>query len=234
MKRGAKPPIRLAREQRFGDILRAARKVFCEKGYDQAAVAEIAARLGVVEGTVYKYFDSKRELLHKVLEHWYEEMLGDYARDLAAVVGARARLRLLVWRHLRSVREHPQLCRLMFREVRAEQDYRGSRVHAMNRRYTQFLIEVLRDGVAAGEFRAEIPHALVRDMIYGGIEHHAWNHLCGRGDLDIDRIADRIAAVVCDGLAARAPAADLHLETEKLARIAARIERSLPQHRARK
>lgn len=221
-----KPAPRVAREQRVDEILEAARAVFCEKGYDNAAVSEIAARIGVVEGTVYKYFESKRALLLRVLEHWYEEMFGDYARDLAGVAAARQRLRLLIWRHLRSVRDYPALCRLMFREVRSDVDYRGSSLHAMNRRYTQFLADVLDAGVRSGEFRADLPLPLLRDLVYGGIEHHAWNYLCGRGALDIDAIAAQITAVLCDGIETRAPAADLGREVAKLSRIAARIERS--------
>jgi len=224
---GARKIVRLGREQRVAEILHAARDVFCEKGYEAAAVAEIAARLGIVEGTIYKYFESKRELLLKVLEHWYEEMFGDYERDLAGVAGARQRLRLLIWRHLRTVREFPLLCRLMFREVRAEQDYHGSVLYARNRRYTQFLVDVLKEGVEAGEFRGDIPLSLLRDMVYGGIEHHAWNFICGRGDLDVDRIAEQITLIVCDGVASRHPAADLGRQTQRLSQIADRIERGL-------
>lgn len=215
------PTPRLAREQRVDEILAAARDVFCEKGYEQAAVSEIAARIGVVEGTVFKYFATKRELLLKVLEYWYEEMFGDYARDLAGVAGHRARLRMLVWRHLRSVRDFPLLCRLMFREVRSEQDYHGSDLHGMNRRYTQFLLDTIQDGIAAGEFRADLPPVLLRDLVYGGIEHHTWNYVCGRGELDIDTIAEQITAVLCEGIAA----ADLKQEMQRLTQIASRIEK---------
>lgn len=75
-------PTRLPRERREHDILAAARAVFCERGYAEAGVAEIAARAQVVEGTLYKYFDSKRVLLERVLEGWYEGLLADYARHL--------------------------------------------------------------------------------------------------------------------------------------------------------
>lgn len=192
---------RLAREQRVDEILLAAREVFCEKGYEPTAVAEIALRLGVVEGTIYKYFASKRELLLKVLEYWYEEMFGDYARDLAGLTSHRARLHLLIWRHLRSVRDYPRLCRLMFREVQSEHDYRGSVLHDLNRRYTQLLVQALDDGVSAGEFRSDISTGLLRSMIYGGIEHQSWNYVCGRGSLDIDQLAEQLVSIVCEGIA---------------------------------
>lgn len=191
---------RLAREQRVDEILVSARDVFCEKGYDASSVAEIAARIGVVEGLVYKYFSTKRELLLKVLENWYDELFGDCERDLAGVDGHRLRVRLLIWRHLRAVRDYPQLCKLMFREVREEPKYKGSELHARNRRYTQFLVDVIADGQRAGAFRADMPARLLRDLVYGGIEHVTWNYLCGRGRLDIETTADQIASLLCEGL----------------------------------
>lgn len=208
---------RLAREQRVDEILDAARTVFCEKGYEQTAVAEIALRIGVVEGTVYKYFASKRELLLKVLEHWYEEMFGDYARDLATKNNSRDRLQLLVCRHLRTIRDYPLLCRLMFREVRSEADYHGSGLHQRNRQYTGLLVQVLDEGQRDGEIRRDVPLPLLRDMVYGAIEHHTWNYICGRGALDIDRIAKQMTAMLCDGIATPRRAINNTLPSRKAA-----------------
>ncbi|WP_051362257.1 TetR/AcrR family transcriptional regulator [Solimonas soli] len=230
----ARPAPRMERGERVAAILQAARDVFCEKGYEATAVSEIAARLGVVEGTIYKYFATKRELLLKVLEYWYEEMFGDYARDLAGVRGARARLRLLVWRHLRSVRDYPLLCRLMFREVHGEADYRGSGLHAMNRQYTQFLVGVIDEGRAGGEFRDDIPTTLLRDMVFGAIEHHSWPYVARavaaaaggrdeRGELDIDAAAEQITAVLCDGIARSRDEQD---GLRRLSALAARLEKA--------
>jgi AcrR family transcriptional regulator len=227
----ARPAPRLARADRIDHILRAARDLFDEKGYEQTAVSGIAARLGIAEGTVFKYFPTKRELLLKVLEHWYEDMFGDYARLLAGVTGARARLRFLIWRHLKSVHDNPLLCRLMFREVRSEQDYRGSGLHQRNRRYTQFLLDVIRDGVEAGDFRDDISPILLRDLVYGGIEHHAWTYLCGRGALDVDHIADQLTAVLCEGIEPR-EALPLQREVRRLSQRVARMERGAKAHRS--
>ncbi|MES0873986.1 TetR/AcrR family transcriptional regulator [Sinimarinibacterium thermocellulolyticum] len=234
--RGQAP--RRAREQRVDEILVAARDVFCEKGYEATAVAEIAARLGVVEGTIYKYFATKRELLLKVLEYWYEQLFGDYRRDLDRVRGHRARLRLLIWRHLCTVRDWPLLCRLMFREVRSEDDYRGTTLHALNRRYTQVLMDVIADGQAARVFRADLPPALLRDLVYGGIEHCTWRYTADtaaagarrgarRGTLDVDTLADQLTAIVCDGIETPGRAAR-YRDAEQLRRIAARLEALQP------
>ncbi len=194
-----KPVLRLARAQRVDQILDAAHDVFRKKGYDNTAVSEIAARMGLVEANVYKYFGSKRELLLKVLGNWYDDMFSEYKQALERVTGARARAKTLVSHHLASVKKHPQLCRLMFREVRSEQDYPGSSLHTQNRRYTQLLVDVLREGISTGELRDEPPPTLLRDMIYGGIEHHSWNYLCGRGGLDVEAVAEQIIELVWNG-----------------------------------
>ncbi|MBR3194662.1 helix-turn-helix domain-containing protein, partial [Bosea sp. (in: a-proteobacteria)] len=79
---------RLPPERRISDIMAAAKEVFVEKGYNDALITDIALRAGVVEGSIYRFFANKRELLVKVVEHWFEEMLRDDAEQFAAVRGS--------------------------------------------------------------------------------------------------------------------------------------------------
>lgn len=55
-------------EARRTQILMGAAKVFAEKGYHKATTKEIAQSAGVAEGTIYNYFDNKRELLLAMIE----------------------------------------------------------------------------------------------------------------------------------------------------------------------
>jgi AcrR family transcriptional regulator len=219
--------VRLGREQRIEEILAAARDEFVKQGYDRATTAEIAARAGVVEGTVYKYFQTKRELLLKTIESWYEGLVREYATDLIGIQGTRQRFRFLVWRHLRAIRDDPGLSRLMFSEVRPDVDYHHSALHLMNRRYTQFLVNVVHEGIEAGEFRSDIPLALVRDMVFGGIEHHTWNFVRGHGPLEAEAIADQVTTLVCDGLATQQLGDDLRRQIDRLAVVSRALEKTL-------
>jgi AcrR family transcriptional regulator len=149
---------RLPRHRREGDILAAATAVFREQGYEQASMAEIAARAGVVEGTIYKYFESKRDLLMQVMAGWYESMLANYAQHLAGIKGTGDRLRYVIWRHLSFIAGNPGLCRVFFREIRSGVEYPNSHLHDLNRRYTSYITDILRDGMASGEFRADLWH----------------------------------------------------------------------------
>jgi len=225
--------VRLPREQRVQDILVAAQAVFTERGYESAAMSEIAARAGVVEGTIYKYFENKRDLVFKVMEAWYDGLVRNFAADLAGITGTRPRLRYLVWRHLRTVNDEPELCRVFFREVRTEDNYHRSLIHEMNRRYTRFVADVVREAIAQGEIRADAPVVLVRDMVFGGIEHHMWNHVYGRGKVDVEAAADWITDIVLAGLRPEAAPADaLSRETKRLAALTDRLERLVRPRKA--
>ena len=49
------------------EILDAAAALFAEKGYQRAAVKEIAERAGIAPGTIYLYFESKGDLLIQLM-----------------------------------------------------------------------------------------------------------------------------------------------------------------------
>lgn len=55
-------------EARRNQILMGAAQVFSEKGFHKATTKEIARAAGVSEGTIYNYFDNKRELLIAMIE----------------------------------------------------------------------------------------------------------------------------------------------------------------------
>jgi len=213
----------MSQDARITEILAMAREVFAARGFHATAVTEIAQRLGIAEGTVFKYFPTKRALLNQVIEHWYGELFGDYGRELSMIDGARNRFRYLVWRHLRTIGEWPDLCRLIFTDVRAQPGYARSPLHKMNLKYTGLFVDVLRDGVRSGEFRAGLPLELVRDVVYGGIEHHAWHYLYGNGRLEPERSADLLTDLVCGGLeASLATSADTSLA--QIGELADRLE----------
>jgi TetR/AcrR family transcriptional regulator, fatty acid metabolism regulator protein len=214
--------VRLPRARREQDILDAAHEVFVRHGYEAASMSEIAEMAGVVEGTIYKYFDGKRALLYRVIGRWYEAMLADHAEQLAGHRGTRARLRFVIWRHVASIRDNPALCQLFFREIRGDPEYRGSAIHELNRRYTHAVVEILREGAASGEVRAGVPFALVRDMIYGAVEHQTWAYVSGQGSLDADAVADRLVDLVLGGAAPVPDAA-----TERLEALVTRLERAV-------
>jgi AcrR family transcriptional regulator len=206
---GKQTPRRL---RRAAEILAAARAVFLEKeSFESASVAEIASRVGVVEGLVYSYFPTKRELLNEVLRGMYEPMIQEIADSFARIHGLRSRLRYLVWRHLRVYVEEPGLSRIVLHEVRTSPEYFKSVLHELHVRYTSFLVLTVREAMAQGELPADTDVETVRSMVYGGIEHRMWSLLYGRGSIDVEAMADGYTAMVLHGVLAPAAAASARL-----------------------
>ncbi len=195
-----KPTAR--RLRRTAEILAAAREVFLDKGFERASVGEIAARVGVVEGLVYAYFPTKRELLNEVLRGMYEPLIQDVADGFSRIRGLRSRMRFLVWRHLRVYVEEPALSRIVLHEVRTSPEYFKSVLHDLQVRYTAFLMRTVREAIEAGELPAETDAETVRSLVYGGIEHRMWSLLYGRGSIDVEAMADSYTAMLLHGVLA--------------------------------
>jgi AcrR family transcriptional regulator len=217
---------------RRAEILAAAREVFVARRFEDASVAEIAARADCVEGTIYTYFRNKRDLFDAVLTDVYDALIEDIEPRFAAIDGTADRLRFLVARHLQIALDDPGVSSMLGREARGGEPYFGSRLHALNRRYVQFMARTLADGVARGELRGDLDLALARDMVFGGLEHRV-RDLVGRGRrIEPARMAREIVAMLLEGFAARAPAAE-SVASVPLRRIEARLARLEGELKAR-
>jgi TetR/AcrR family fatty acid metabolism transcriptional regulator len=198
---------RLPPERRIADILLAARDVFTEKGYHEALISDIADRAGVVEGSIYRFFSNKRDLLVKTVEHWYEEILAHDEERFHGVRGTWNRIRFIVHDHLLTIRRQPALSRLVFQELRPDPEYRNTRLFQLNQAYTHRIVDILRAAMASGELRSDVSPSLVRDMVFGAVEHRTWAFLRNEGEFNIDETADGIAELIYRGLVVR-PAED--------------------------
>lgn len=203
-KTGGREGGRLSREARAADILRHARAVFAEKGYSDALVSEIAERAGVVEGSVFHYFPTKRELLIKAVEQWYTGLIWDYDQRLESISGTWNRLRFMIWGHLNVIHEQPGMTKLIVDEIRPGPEYRDTAIFELNRAYTRRTLDIIDEAIATGEFRADVPKTVIRAMIYGGVEHFAFAFLRGEGDFSPDEAADSLADIIYRGLATEA------------------------------
>jgi TetR/AcrR family fatty acid metabolism transcriptional regulator len=190
---------------RRAEILAAARAVFLEHPYEQASITQIAERAGCVVGTIYGYFENKRELFDAVVAAFYDELIADIEPRFAVIEGTADRLRFLVARHLQITVDDPSWLKVLDREARGAENYFGSKLHQLNRRYAQFVTRTLADGIARGELRADLDAQMARDFLFGGLEHWVRNTV-GRGRRNEPTVVAReMVRLLLDGWAA-APA----------------------------
>jgi TetR/AcrR family transcriptional regulator, fatty acid metabolism regulator protein len=231
MSRSSNPPrrTRLPRDERITRILSVTRELLDEKGYDRLLTTEIAERCGLSEAAIYKYFETKRDLLIQVAEKWFEEMLAQDHRSFEGMSAFEA-LRHVIWHHLAIVKRHRELTRFVLLELRPDPAYRSMPLYALNRQLLSQVPELLRAYIASGDLRGDIPLGVIRDLIFGAIEHQTWAFLRNEGDFSIEGSTNAIAQVLFEGLRtsrAPVPAAPLDAAIGRLERLAERLERGV-------
>jgi len=187
-------------QDRYDAILDAAKGAFADNGFEGTSIADIARIAQISDGLVYRYFRNKRELLYEVLRKFYERILLDLETQAFKHDAFSARLEALVRRHLEVFVSDTDLCRLFISEVRTASDYEGSSIQELNRLYTSVLVRIVKDAVKTGEVRPEVNPKLLRDVIFGAIEHLAWRHVNGKGQLRVTQTARDLTIMLTSGI----------------------------------
>jgi AcrR family transcriptional regulator len=100
------PPTkpRQDREEKRGELVAAARRLFIEDGYEATSMATLARTAGVAPNTIYWYFGDKDDVLVAVLDAVLGDALAEYASVAEAPLGQQ-----LLW----TVRRLQELRRLV-------------------------------------------------------------------------------------------------------------------------
>lgn len=217
---------RRRKDHRQTEILEAARKLIEEEGAAATSMMRIATAAGVSEATVYKYFESKQDLVNQVLHDWAMPFITRLAAELDHVTGLRSRLVLIAIRFLRSFGETPKLHRVFFQEVRWS-NYRGSPIHKLSQRFADSLMSTIDEGIRSGEIRADADPALLRDMLFGGLEHIGMRtNLAGRA-VDVEAVASQAVDTMLMGALVRPAGRDMPGELDRLAALVDRLEKKV-------
>ncbi|HEX6243819.1 MAG TPA: TetR/AcrR family transcriptional regulator [Polyangiales bacterium] len=146
-------------------ILRAALEVFAELGVHGVAVPEIAERAGVGTGTIYRFFESKEELINEVFREQKRE-LGKRLRGLSPE-DPRAAFDEFWRRVVKFVNEEPYAFR--FLELHDHQSYLDDESRALERKILEPMVAAHRALQKRGVFRKDIRPEVAMSLHWGAI-----------------------------------------------------------------
>ena len=144
-------------EAREEAILSAAHDEFVEHGFDGAKIAGIARRAGVAEGTLYLYFKNKSALLAAVVGAFYGRLTAGAIQGVASRDSTNDRLTFLANHHLECCFAEWSILSLAMPMLYQADNYRGSEYFAFNRSYVAVFDGVVREAMARGELRDDLP-----------------------------------------------------------------------------
>ncbi len=193
---------RPARGDKRDLILRAAIRVFADRGFFGAQVADVARAAGVAAGTVYLYFRSKDDLLVSIFERVMSEAIADARAALAGVADPLERLRRLARLHLDRLGRDRDLAVVFQVELRQSTKFMERFSRSQLRTYLGVLRDAIAAGQAAGSVRRDVNPTLAAKMLFGALDEMATNWmLSGRG-ASLDGVADEVVDLFVHGIKA--------------------------------
>jgi TetR/AcrR family fatty acid metabolism transcriptional regulator len=193
-----------ARDTRTNDkrarILEAAIKVFAERGFHSATVAEIARAAGVADGTIYLYFKGKDDLLLRLFDEKMTELLADAKAAVAQERTAPGKLRRFIQLHLAVVERNPDLASVLIVELRQSAQFLKAADRHKLAAYVDLIAEVVRAGQESGELDGSISPATVKRAIFGALDELALGWLLSGKRAGLKKVAGEVAEWLVRGL----------------------------------
>ena len=189
------------------EVLDAAYKVFAEKGYHNAGMADIAREMGVGHGTVYRYFSSKLDLATAVLEELIvkitEVVVAEPPESITTLDEYRDCLGRIGERFYSLLEENAEIHRWLFYEALSIDETVTAKINAAFDLFAGYTELYLRNGIKRGFLRPDI-HTRETSLAINAMLFEAARRLPMADVIDTDSRelwSDTIVGLILDGLA---------------------------------
>jgi len=178
---------------RRAELLRAAAKLFVEKGFAATTTRDIAEAVGMRSGSPFYHFRSKQELLKATIIEGLDAGAAKLAAAIDGVADPRQRLRILVRAHLGTLLEGDCRSPLLVSETRALDAKARAEIAAAFDRYQIPWQQTLDELAKAGVLASAAPP--VRLLLFGMLNWSShWYD--ADGPLSVEELADAAVAML--------------------------------------
>ena len=175
---------RLSSVERKRQIIIATLDIVSERGFGNITTAEIANRVGISEGAVFKHFSSKAEILQEVLFFIRTSLLTLAQNIISKEITADEKLKQILYNIFSFFTQYPGVPKVIFSEQLhlADQNLKGILVEHV-KSYSQIIHNVIVEGREKGLFNKDCDPELATEAFLGfvqvnvfkwSISGHAW------------------------------------------------------------
>lgn len=187
------------------DVIRAAARVFRERGFHGTSMQQIADAVGLQKGSLYHHITSKEELLHDVMMTGLTQLSERLEAVATSSLPPDEKLRQLIETHIYYAAESLDIATVVLFEHRAMMGFPALREEYVARRdlFESQFRTAIQEGVDSGDFcPVDVP--IVAQTLLGA---HNWLVMWYRPDgrLSPQEIATVIADTFLRGLLAEKP-----------------------------
>jgi len=184
-------------------ILRAAIRIFSQKGFFNSKVSEIARASGVADGTIYLYFKNKEDLLISLFEEKMGEVVADVRHRISAGEGALGKLRIFVDNHMGLLEREGGLIEVLQVELRQSNKFLKDYTPVKFFEYLEVISDILEEGKREGVFRADLNVRVARRAIFGALDEICLTYVLSRKPMYHPSVtAEELYRILAEGLCA--------------------------------
>jgi AcrR family transcriptional regulator len=159
----------MSREQ---DILDAAIKIFSEKGFSAATTSEIAKEAGVAEGTIFRYFKTKKDILKSVMVKLVEVMSEELViKQVGKLINENkdkepaVLLKLLIKDRILMITKYKGLVKIVFTEIQYHEDLKKTFIQSFAFKAKEIINAFYSENVNKGIFKDYDPSLVLRSFV---------------------------------------------------------------------
>jgi TetR/AcrR family fatty acid metabolism transcriptional regulator len=179
-------------------IITSAIKIFGEKGFQNATIAEIARDAGIGDATIYEYFENKEDMLLKIPVEMTKELIPQINEHMMGIKGAFNKLRKYIWWYINFLEKNPGYGSIVLLELKTSKAYISTEAYQSARNFYQILLDIIKEGQEEGLIKKEINIYLARSICVGAIEHIIIRWLLKDRTYSPTQYADELADLLID------------------------------------
>lgn len=175
-------------------IVAAAVDLFYKQGYSKTTLDQVASELQVTKPFIYAHFDSKNDLLAEICSRAITLAHESLNRVMAQDTSVTERLETVVSDFLTAVLTHQPHAMIYSREEKELAQKDRDAINALRRDFDRRLVELVNQGVAAGEF--QVDDVQLTALAIGGIVGWAPVWFRANGRLSLEEVVSYMASMV--------------------------------------
>ncbi len=137
-------------------ILEAAMRLFTKKGYEQTSIEELAREAGIGKGTIYSYFQTKKDIVRAFCEDELEFIRAELTSNTNPATPLKEQLMILFMAEFKHLSRNKEFGRLYLQEKVFPSEHHAEEDLEMQNKFFELLFPIYQNAQSRGELREDL------------------------------------------------------------------------------
>jgi AcrR family transcriptional regulator len=180
-------------------ILEASMKIFFRDGFHKAKVSAIAEEAGIGKGTVYEYFNSKKQLFEEMIKYYINMYCEELIRSVQKEKDPIAQLKCYISYESKHANQHGNFAYLFERRGQAlDLEVRKIMIAARNK-VIRLIENIIATGIKEGVFKKTDPY-IAALIFLGSVGQIVFNQIINKDNMQKRLEEEKLLEILLNGI----------------------------------